>query len=140
MVWSVRFRPVGTNQIRAKMKTYTFTVQTTESKIVKNGRKRTLQHKPLTMQVAMQIEGNVIQLGYGYKTWWTNGREDSFSTLPGRTYKIHNSIMPKEGDVWKYGSRTFVVGKRSGFLCYTAPLYENGRQVATVTFEDYYKD
>ena len=92
------------------------------------------------LDVAIAIEGKVCKLGYGYKEWWTRHNEGHCSALPGREYKLHNAITPKEGDVWTYGSRTFVVGKRSGFLCYQAPLLENGRQVATVEWEDYYKD
>ena len=96
--------------------------------------------EPMVLQVEVKIEGNVILLGYGYKEWTTKHKEGFDSAFPGQAYTLHHSIKPKEGDVWKYGERMFTVGKRSGFVVYTAPLLENGKQVATIKFEDYYKD
>lgn len=118
----------------------TFTVETTKSRVVTVNNKRAMKTEPLVLQVDIVLDGKLINLGYGYKSWWTEGREDHTSALPGQKYMIHNSIRPQEGDVWKYGNRVFVVGKKEGFLIYTAPLLENGKQVATIQFEDYYKD
>ena len=117
-----------------------FTIETTKSKVQVINKKRTVIEEPLTLQVEVLIDGNLINLGYGYKSWTTKHKEGFDSAIPGQAYTMHHSIWPKEGDVWKYGNRTFTVGKRSGFVVYTAPLLENGKQVATIKFEDYYKD
>ncbi len=120
-----------------------FTIETTKTrwsgKVV--NRKREMITEQITLQVDVEINGKLINLGYhGYKDWWTEGREGFDSANPGQKYRLHNCIWPKEGDVWKYGNRTFVLGKKEGFVNYTAPLLENGKQVATLQFEDYYKD
>jgi hypothetical protein len=95
----------------------------------------------MRLEIDVNIEGKLINLGCdGYKSWWTEHKEDRYSALPGQKYKLFNRIIPREGDVWQYGTRTFVVGKKSGFVIYTMPLLENGIEVATIQFEDYYKD
>lgn len=119
---------------------YQFTIQTTTHKAVRHGRLQRYVSEPVTMQVSIAIEGKVCKLGYGYKSWWVTKNEGRYSALPGRSYKILESIWPKEGDVWTYRGRIFTVGKREGFVCYNAPLLENGKQVATIEWEDYYKD
>lgn len=95
---------------------------------------------PTTISVNVNVEGNVCKLGYGYKCTEHHRIEDASSTIPGEPYTIFNWLKPKEGDIWKYKDRTFTLGKVDGFLCYNAPLLENGERVATVVFEDYYKD
>lgn len=119
----------------------TFTVHTTKQKckgIV--NRKRVFENIPVEYTFKVHIEGTEIYLGYGYKTWTQECTEGFDSVCPGEKYTLVNSIKPKQGDVWKHGNRTFVLGEQSGFVIYTAPLFENGKQVATVHFEDYYKD
>lgn len=117
-----------------------FTIETTKSKVQVINRKRTMVTEPTVLQVEVLIEGKVCYLGYGYKAWTTKHKEGFDSAIHGQAYMLHHSIQPKEGDVWKFGQRVFTVGKRSGFVVYTAPLLENGKQVATIKFEDYYKD
>lgn len=119
---------------------FDFKVQTTQPMPKRVGRLVRYERKPVTVEVSMRVDGNQIYLGYGYKTWETHHNEGRFSACPGQAYTIHNSLFPREGDVWTHGDREFVLGKREGFVCYTAPLLENGKQVATVHFEDYYKD
>ena len=119
---------------------YNFTIATTTHKSVREGRLRKYVKEPVTIIAAIAIEGKVCKLGYGYKYKYTQHNEGCYSSLPGRKYVLHESMQPKEGDVWTYGGRTFVVGKKIGFLCYQAPLLEHGRQVATIEWEDYYKD
>jgi hypothetical protein len=119
---------------------YQFTIKTTEPVAYRDGRTRKFRAQPVTLQVFIEIDGKECKLGYGYKSWWTSHNEGRFSALPGRNYKIFNQLMPKEGDVWTHGRRTFTVGKREGFLNYNAPLLENGLEVARIYFEDYYKD
>ena len=119
---------------------YNFTIQTTTHKAVREGRLRRFVRENVTLSVAIAIEGTVCLLGYGYKTWTTKHNEGAFSATPYQGYTLHHAITPSEGDVWFYRGRTFTVGKKSGFLIYTAPLLENGKQVATIKWEDYYKD
>ena len=119
---------------------YQFTVRTTKDVAYREGRLRRWRKEDVTLQVAISIEGTKCMLGYGYKEWWTQHNEGCYSATPGRDYRLFHQMMPKEGDTWNYRGRTFTVGKREGFLNYHAPLLENGRQVATVYFEDYYKD
>lgn len=119
---------------------YQFTIQTTKDVPYREGKLRRWRKEKVTMQVAIEIDGKVCRLGYGYQTWETKHNEGRFSATPGRDYRIFHQMMPKEGDVWSYRGRTFTVGKREGFLNYSAPLLEDGRQVATIHFEDYYKD
>ena len=118
----------------------TFTVITETSKIAMVNGRRSMLKDSTKLQVEVNIESKLINLGYGYKSWTTKHREGSDSALSGQLYSLHHSIKPKEGDVWQYGSRVFVVGKSEGFLIYTAPLLENGVEVATIQYEDYYKD
>lgn len=115
-------------------------VQTTKRVFKRERSGNIVTEQPLTLEVAMKIDSNVIRLGYGYKTWTTEHVEDAASVCPGERYKLHHSIRPKEGDVWQIGQRTFVLGKPAGFLNYTAPLLEGGKKVAEVKFEEYYKD
>ena len=117
-----------------------FTIETTKSKVQVINRKRTVVTEPMVLQVEVLIEGKLINLRYGYKEWTTKHKEGFDSAIPGQAYTMHHSIKPQEGDVWRFGERTFTVGKCSGFVVYTAPLLENGKQVATIKFEDYYKD
>ena len=117
-----------------------FTIQTIKSKVKVFNKKRTTVVEPMMLQVELFIDGKLINLRYGYKEWTTKHKEEFDSAIPGQAYTMHHSIKPKEGDVWKYGNRTFTVGKPCGFVVYTAPLLENGKQVATIKFEDYYKD
>ena len=69
-------------------------------------------------------------------------REDSFSALHGETYELHHQVLPKENDILLHtkSGRQFTIGKVEGFVNYHAPLLENGKQVALIIFEDYYKD
>ena len=118
-----------------------FQVHTTKSSfILGGGKRREIVKEPITLDVQMRIAGTTIFLGYGYKHWTTEHTEGFDSVCPGQKYTLHHSLRVLEGDVWKYGNRVFVVGKPEGFLVYKAPLLENGKQVATVCFEDYYKD
>lgn len=119
---------------------YQFTIQTSTHKAVRQGRMRRYVQEPVTLEVAITIDGKVCKLGYGYKEWTTKHNEGRYSATPYQGYTLHHAITPKEGDVWTYRGRTFVVGKREGFLRYQLPLLENGKQVATVEYEDYYKD
>lgn len=84
----------------------------------------------------------IINLGYGYEHTTQNCIEGSDSVVPGQEYKIHRQVLPKEGDTISHekSGRIFRVGKVTGFIQYTAPLYENNVEVATLKFEDYYKD
>lgn len=117
-----------------------FTIETWNWRNTYKNGKRVSVKQTLTLQIAVKVDGNIINLQYGYKEWWTQGVEGNDSVLPGQVYRLHNSIKPKQGDIWKHGNRVFEVGPIGGFVCYEAPLLENGRQVATIKFEDYYKD
>ena len=122
------------------MTSYQFTVNTTKHKLVRQGRIRRYVTENVTLQVDIRIEGKVCYLGYGYKEWTTKHNEGRYSATPYQGYVLHHAITPKEGDVWSYRGRTFVLGKQEGFLNYELPLLENGKQVATVKYEAYYKD
>lgn len=117
-----------------------FTVYTTKRKMRRVNGNRVFYTETQTIEINPRIEGKTIHLGYGYKEWYTDHVEGWDSVFPGQKYKLHHSIKPKKGDVWKHGERTFVVGEPEGFLIYTAPLMENGLEVARVKFEDYYMD
>lgn len=95
---------------------------------------------PVTLTLVMPISNNIIDLGYGYKSWMTEHVEGYDSVIPGEHYRLMHQINPKQGDIWTIGNRTFTVGKIEGFLNHTAALIENDKQVATIMFEDYYKD
>lgn len=117
-----------------------FTIRTTKGRWEKKNDKRVFVKEPLTLVVELVVESTLIDLGYGYKSWYTKVREGWDSALRGMVLDRHHSIWPKEGDVWEYKNRKFVVGPISGFVVYHAPLLENGKEVAKIRFEDYYKD
>lgn len=82
-------------------------------------------------------------VNYGYDHQIQEGlHEGSDSVLAGETYDLHRVILPQEGDVIYHpkSNRTFTVGKVEGLVNYYAPLLENGVQVSTLHFEEYYKD
>ena len=119
----------------------TFTVTTTKNHYIGIvNRKRQFEQVPVQYTFNARVEGKEIYLGYGYNTTTRECVEGFDSVCPGQKYTLVSTRHPKEGDVWKNGKRTFVVGKKDGFVVYTAPLFENGKQVATIHFEDYYKD
>lgn len=117
-----------------------FTVTTSRSKIISENGKRKMMRIPYTLSINVLIEGKVINLRYGYQFYSTDHVEGYDSVMAGQSYKLYHQVMPQENDVWEHGKRTFVVGKPSGFLNYTAALLENGKEVAQIKFEDYYKD
>ncbi|WIC41267.1 hypothetical protein MA9V1_003 [Chryseobacterium phage MA9V-1] len=86
-------------------------------------------------------EGNIINVGYGFKPRYQDvtAKEPG---MPDEKYRLHHSFKPYEGDTIKNqkSGRIFVVGEVTGFLHYEAPLLENGVKVATLQFEEYYKD
>lgn len=133
-------KPQKLNQLNIASMKRTFTVITTKSKVTKVNGKRVMMEEPMTLQVQINVESAMIDLKYGYKCWRTEAKEGWDSVLPGQKYQIHHSIWPKEGDTWIYGKRKFVVGRVEGFVVYHAPLLENGKEVAQIRFEDYYKD
>ena len=118
----------------------TFEIETKKRKMAKVQGKRVTVTEPMNLTVELVVDGKLIDLRYGYKSWFTTSKEGWDSYLRGQVYHIHHSIKPQEGDVWKYKNRTFVVGKIEGFIIYQAPLLDNGKEVARIKFEDYYKD
>lgn len=86
--------------------------------------------------------GWVLGLRYGYKHTVQEKFEGPDSIIPGARYNLHKQILPKKGDVITHikSGRKLTVGDISGFICYQAPLLSDGVVVASITFEDYYKD
>lgn len=85
----------------------------------------------------------VVDLCLGYKDWETRHVERADSVLRGRPYKMVHQILPAAGDVivHKKSGRKFVVGEPiSDFIVYRFPLLENGKRVAILRAEEYYKD
>jgi hypothetical protein len=87
----------------------------------------------------------IIPLKYGYSYGFGNlCHEGADSPLRGQTYRIFHQNLPKEGDIWMHlkSQRIFKVTEIEGFLQYNAKLIDvaTGKQVAVITFEDYYKD
>ena len=85
----------------------------------------------------------IVDCGYGYKEWATEHTEKFDSVLHGQQYKMHHQILPKSGDVIRHckSGREFVVGDAlNDFIVYRYPLLENGKQVAILRAEEYYKD
>jgi len=122
------------------MAIYNFKVKTSKTRMKRVAGKREVYTEDLELEVGINITGTDINLGYGYKHWVNQCTEGADSVLAGEKYDIHWQLLPKENDTWYYKDREFKVGKVSGFLNFTAPLLENGKQVATIHFEDYYKD
>lgn len=90
-----------------------------------------------------KVDGKwIVDLKYGYEHTTQTCIEGFDSVIPGQKYELHRQVRPKEGDVisYKKSGRVFKVGKVTGFILYTAPLYEDGLEVAILKFEDYYKD
>ena len=85
----------------------------------------------------------VVDTQYGYSHHTTQHREGWDSVLRGQKYEIHHQVMPKKGDRITHikSGREFVLGSPvQDFLIHDFPLLENGKQVAILRAEDYYKD
>ena len=86
---------------------------------------------------------HIVDIRYGYEYHTTEHFEDFASVLPGRKYNIVHQTLPKEGDVIVHekSGRRFVLGAdMEGFIVHKFPMMENGRVVAYLCAEDYYKD
>lgn len=86
---------------------------------------------------------HIVDIKYGYNYQTTEHFEDFASVLPGKKYKIMHQTLPKEGDILVHekSGRRFVLGAdMDGFLIHMFPMMENGRVVAYLRAEDYYKD
>lgn len=120
-----------------------FNVTTVRTKTENVGNKRF--NKRVTSNYVINVEfiGTEAQLRYGYShTISHHDVTDSSSAIRHEVYDLHHVVHPIEGDIWYHAKsgRTFTIGKKNGFVVYTAPILENGVQVGTVKFEDYYKD
>lgn len=120
-----------------------FIVTTVRNKYEKVGNKRYTKKVTTNYEINVKFIGTEAQLGYGYAhTISHHDVTDSFSAIRHEVYDLHHVVHPIEGDIWYHAKsgRTFTIGKKTGFVNYIAPILENGVQVGTVKFEEYYKD
>ena len=94
------------------------------------------------MEVELEFNENCIaNIGYGFNPHYYNCTAKD-PGMPVERYRLHSAIKPHKGDTLTHvkSNRIFEVGVSEGFLLYTAPLLENNKAVAKITYEDYYKD
>lgn len=119
------------------MKTSTFKFESTRQ----IGKSRdSITQLNITEQIGYNNFGE-LDLRYGFKAHFENCTAKD-PGMPRENYRLHSSIHPRKGDKLTHvkSGRVFTFGEPSGFVVYTIPLLENGKQVAIVHFEDYYKD
>lgn len=120
------------------------TVTRNHRKYINN--KRVLEKYTETKICSLDVDSAGIHCGYGY--YMKNQEEvdefmkkhHTYTVNPDSKYVVLDYAAPQEGDIIKCGNRTFVVGKRQGFINWNADLLENGCKVASIYWEDYYKD
>ena len=93
-----------------------------------------------SMQVEMEFIDGVANIGYGFKPPYSVSSEKLPNNI--HKYRILHSITFFQITLLKpnKSGRVFTLGKIQGHIHYEVPLWENGEQVATCTWEDYYKD
>lgn len=85
----------------------------------------------------------IVDTQYGYENHTVKRTEQFDSAFPGTKYEIMYQVLPKEGDIIvdPKSGRKFVLGKDTeGFISYKFPMIENGKIVAYMKAEEYYKD
>lgn len=93
--------------------------------------------KGFDVETELAVSPRGIHVEYGYwEQIYNNPRKASWEPKP------RYFVTPREGDVLRHipSGRTFSVGKCEGFINYKFDLLENGKKVATLHYEDYYKD
>lgn len=107
---------------------------------------RTTMQKTVSFGTRVYKEGNdwIVNAGYGYEYWKETRNEGAISARPYKNYDIIKQILPKEGDVIVHSgsNRVFTLGKEmnKNYIVYKFPMIENGKIVAYLVAEEYYKD
>jgi len=86
----------------------------------------------------------IVNIGYGYECWKESRNEGAISARPHENYFLVKQTLPKEGDVIVHSgsNRVFTLGKEmnENYIVYKFPMIENGKVVAYLVAEEYYKD
>ena len=112
---------------------------------IANGVRKNMR-KFIKFEAGIYKDGNdwIVNTGYGYEYWKETRNEDAISARPHENYFLVKQTLPKEGDVIVHSgtNRVFTLGKEmnKNYIVYKFPMIENGKVVAYLVAEEYYKD